>query len=248
MTVRHDGLTVDWLGYATLRIEGDDTVVYFDPGRYGTLTGEWEPDTPGVGHPPAQDYDAQDGDVVCITHIHHYDGDGVQRVASEDATVVAFEGIDVTDSGRDLTPVEDLPYEVVEVGMEDELVVEDVPIMTVPAYNDPDGKNVSEDGTPVHPEGIGCGFVVTVDDTSVFWTGDSDVLDGHEALDVSLFVPSISQSFTMDRHDAADLAEAMDPDLVLPIHYNTFEALEGDSGAFAEDVAKRGIPVVLDEN
>ena len=247
MTVRHDGLTVDWLGYATLRIEGDDTVVYFDPGRYGTLSGEWEPDTPGVGHPPAQDYDAQDGDVVCITHIHHYDGDGVQRVASEDATVVAFEGIDVTDSGRDLTPVEDLPYEVVEVGMEDELVVEDVPIMTVPAYNDPDGKNVSDDGTPIHPEGIGCGFVASVDDTSIFWTGDSDVLDGHEALDVSLFVPSISQSFTMDRHDAADLAEAMDPDLVLPMHYNTFEALEGDSGAFAEDVAKRGVPVVLDE-
>ena len=247
MTVRHDGLTVDWLGYATLRIEGDDTVVYFDPGRYGTLTGEWEPDTPGVGHPPAQDYDARDGDVVCLTHIHHYDSDGIRRVASEDATVVAFEGIDVTDSDRDLTPVEDLSHEVVEVGMEDELVADDVPIMTVPAYNDPNGRNVTEDGTPIHPEGIGCGFVVTVDGTSVFWTGDSDVLDGHEALDASLFVPSISRSFTMDRHDAADLAERMDPDLVLPIHYNTFEALEGDSGAFAEDVAKRGVPVVLDE-
>ncbi|WP_436924307.1 MBL fold metallo-hydrolase [Halosimplex amylolyticum] len=247
MTVRHDGLTVDWLGYATLRIEGDDTVVYFDPGRYGTLTGEWEPDTPGVGHPPAQEYDARDGDVVCVTHIHHYDSDGVERVAKDDATVVAFEGIDVTDSDRDLTPIDELPYEVIEVGMEDELVVDDVPIMTVPAYNDPDGKNVNPDGTPIHPEGIGCGFVASVDDTSVFWTGDSDALDGHEELDASLFVPSISQSYTMDRHDAADLAEAMDPDLVLPIHYNTFAALEGDSGAFAEDVAKRGVPVVLDE-
>jgi len=247
MTVRHDGLTVDWLGYATLRIEGDDTVVYFDPGRYGTLTGEWEPDTPGVGHPPAQNYDARDGDVVCLTHIHHYDSDGIRRVASEDATVVAFEGIDVTDSDRDLTPVDELSHEVVEVGMEDELVADDVPIMTVPAYNDPNGKNVTEDGTPVHPEGIGCGFVASVDNTSVFWTGDSDVLDGHEALDASLFVPSISRSFTMDRHDAADLAEAMDPDLVLPIHYNTFGALEADGRAFAADVASRAVPVVLDE-
>jgi L-ascorbate metabolism protein UlaG (beta-lactamase superfamily) len=247
MTVRHDGLTVDWLGYATLRIEGDDTVVYLDPGRYGTLTGEWEPDTPGVGHPPGQDYRAEDADVVCVTHIHHYDSDGVERVSNEDTTVVAFEGIDVTDTDRELTPVDDLPYEVVEVGMEDELVVGDVPIATVPAYNDPDGKNVDEDGEPIHPKGIGCGFVVTVDDTNVFWTGDSDALEGHEALDVSLFAPSISQSFTMDRHDAADLAEAMDPDLVLPIHYNTFAALEADSGAFAEDVAKRGVPVVLDE-
>ena len=247
MTVRHDGLTLDWLGYATLRIEHEDTVVYFDPGRYGTLTGEWEPDTPGVGHPPARDYRAEDGDVVCVTHIHHYDDDGIERVAREDATVVAFEGIDVTDSDRDLTPGADLPYEVVEVGMEDERVVDGVPVMTVPAYNHPDGRNVRADGTPIHPEGIGCGFLVEVGGTTVFWTGDTDVLDGHEELDASLFVPSIAQSFTMNRHEAADLAERMDPDLVVPIHYNTFEALEADSAAFAADVAGRGVPVVLDE-
>jgi L-ascorbate metabolism protein UlaG (beta-lactamase superfamily) len=52
----------------------------------------------------------------------------------------------------------------------------------------------------------------------------------------------------MDRHDAAGLAEDMDPDLVLPIHYNTFPDLEADSGAFAADVAKRSVPVVLDES
>jgi L-ascorbate metabolism protein UlaG (beta-lactamase superfamily) len=247
MTTRHDGLTVDWLGYATLRVESDDTVLYMDPGRYGTLDGTWEPDTPGVGHPPGQDYRGEDADIVCITHIHHYDDDGVERVSNEDTTVLAYEGIDVTDSSRDLRPVEELPYEIVEVGMEDELVVEDVPIWTVPAYNDPDGKNVRDDGTPIHPEGIGCGFVAAVDDTNVFWTGDSDVLPGHEELDVSLFVPSIAQSYTMDRHDAADLAEALDPDLTLPIHYNTFDALEADSDAFAADVAGRGVPVVLDE-
>lgn len=247
MTVRHDGLTLDWLGYATLRIESDDTVVYFDPGRYGTLDGTWEPDTPGVGHPPGQDYRAQDGDVVCVTHIHHYDDDGVERVAKDDATVVAFEGIDVTDTDRDLRPVEDLPYDVLEVGMEEELVVDDVPVMTVPAYNDPDGRNMRSDGTPMHPEGIGCGFLVEVGGTSAFWTGDSDALPGHEELSPSLFCPSISQSYTMNREEAADLAESMDPDLVLPIHYNTFEALEADSAAFAADVAGRGVPVVLDE-
>jgi len=247
MTIRHDGLTVDWLGYATLRVESDDTVLYMDPGRYGTLDGTWEPDTPGVGHPPGQDYRAEDADIVCVTHIHHYDDEGIERVSNEDTTVLAYEGIDVTDSSRDLRPVDELPYDVIEVGMEDELVVDNVPVWTVPAYNDPDGKNVSDDGTPIHPEGIGCGFVAAVDQTNVFWTGDSDALPGHEKLDVSLFVPSISQSFTMDRHDAADLAAALDPDLTLPIHYNTFDALEADSDAFAADVAGRGVPVVLDE-
>ncbi|KOX91555.1 MBL fold metallo-hydrolase [Haloarcula rubripromontorii] len=248
MTVRHDGITAEWLGYATLRLEGDDTVVYFDPGRYGVLTGEWEPDTPGVGHPPTQDYAPKDGDIVCVTHIHHYDPDGIRRVAAEDATVVAFEGINVHATDRDLDRLADLDYEVRKVSMEADVLVDDVPIWTMPAYNHEDGRNVKDDGSPIHPKGIGCGFLVSLDDTRVFWPGDTDVLDGHAELDVSLFVPSIAQNYTMNRHEAADLAEAMDPDLVLPMHYNTFESLEGDSGAFAEDVAKRGVPVVLDEN
>jgi L-ascorbate metabolism protein UlaG (beta-lactamase superfamily) len=247
MTIRHDGLTAEWLGYATLRLEADSTVVYLDPGRYGVLTGEWEPDTPGVGHPPARDYAPKDGDIVCVTHVHHYDPDGIRRVGADDATVVAFDGINVHQSSRDLDRLADLDYDVRTVSMEDECLVDGVPIWTTAAYNHADGRNVDATGDPIHPEGIGCGFLLALDDTRVFWPGDSDVLAGHAELDVSLFVPSIAQNFTMDRHDAAELAEAMDPDLVLPIHYNTFEALEADSGAFIEDVAKRGVPVVLDE-
>ncbi|QIO22724.1 MBL fold metallo-hydrolase [Haloarcula sp. JP-L23] len=246
MTIRHDGITAEWLGYATLRLEGDDTVVYLDPGRYGVLTGEWEPDTPGVGHPETRDYAPKDGDVVCVTHVHHYDPDGIRRVAADDATVVAFEGINVHATDRDLDRLSDLDYEVRKVSMEDELFVDGVPIWTVPAYNHADGPNVGADGEPIHPKGIGCGFLLAIDDTRVFWTGDTDVLAGHAELDVSLFVPSISQSFTMNRHEAAELAEAMDPDLVLPMHYNTFEALEADDEAFAADVASRRVPVVLD--
>ncbi|GGM27764.1 MBL fold metallo-hydrolase [Haloarcula argentinensis] len=248
MTVRHDGITAEWLGYATLRLEGEDTVVYFDPGRYGVLTGEWEPDTPGIGHPPTRDHAPEDGDIVCVTHIHHYDPDGIRRVASEDATVVAFEGINVHATDRDLDRLADLDYEVRKVSMEADVLVDDVPIWTMPAYNHEDGRNLKDDGSPIHPKGIGCGFLVSLDDTRVFWPGDTDVLDGHAELDVSLFVPSIAKNYTMNRHEAADLAEEMDPDLVLPMHYNTFTSLEADSGAFAEDVAKRGVPVVLDEN
>ncbi|ELZ65593.1 hypothetical protein C459_06346 [Haloferax sp. ATCC BAA-645] len=38
-----------------------------------------------------------------------------------------------------------------------------------------------------------------------------------------------------------------DPDLVLPIHYDTIPLLETDPDAFVVDVANRGIPVVLDD-
>ena len=249
MAVTHGTVTVEWLGYATVRLEHEGTVVYLDPGRYGVLTGEWDADSESAAgaHPPGKDYRPEDGDLVCLTHTHHYDPDGIERVASPDATVAAFDGINVHSSSRDLTRLASLPYEVVELGLEDEAVLADVPLWTVPAYNDPDGPRTTSDGTPFHPRGTGCGFVLVLGDTRVFWPGDSDVLDGHEQLDVDVFVPPIGGSFTMNRDEAAELAEALAPDLVVPVHYNTFEALETDSRAFAADVASRSIPVALDE-
>jgi L-ascorbate metabolism protein UlaG (beta-lactamase superfamily) len=249
MTVRHGDVTVEWLGYATARIERPDgTVVYTDPGRYGCLTGEWSADGEGAAdaHPPARDYDARDGDLVVVTHDHHYDSDGIRRVAREDATVVVYDAVHPPGIDRDVAPLSELPQEVVRVDDETDTLLEDVVVRSVPAYNHPDGPNTDASGEPLHPEGFGCGYLLTLGDTTVFWPGDSDVLEGHAALDVDVFLPPIG-NFTMDRQDAAVLAADLDPGLVVPIHYNTFAALEADSAAFAVDVAKRGVPVALDE-
>ena len=132
--------------------------------------------------------------------------------------------------------------------MEESRTVDDMPLWTIPAYNEPGGPHTRPDGTPYHPKGFGCGFLVDVEGTRALWTGDTDVLPGHEHVDVSLFCPPIGQRFTMNRHEAAALAARMDPDLVLPIHYNTFSTLEAGSRAFAADVAEAGVPVVLDES
>ena len=253
MTVTHEGLTVSWLGYATARLEAPDgTVVYTDPGRYGTLDGTWDEQYGNAPHPSGEPYEAQDGDLVVVTHDHHYDDTGIERVAADDATVVVYEAVSaeqIVDGGRDVVAPETLPYEVRRVGYGDELTAAGVDVEVVPAYNHADGPN-APGGEPIHPEGLGCGFVLTIDGVPCFWTGDTDVIDAHADLagGVSLFMPSIAQNFTMDRHGAAELAETLEPELVLPIHYNTFPDLEADSKAFAGDVASRGIPVVLDED
>ena len=250
MTIRHDGLSVEWLGYATVRIETPSGfVVYLDPGRYGVLTGEWEAPSAAArdAHPEPRNYHARDGDLVVVTHSHHYDSDGVERVAAAHATVVVHEAVDARSMDRDVTPVDSLPYETVRVGGEDHLTVDGVDVWTVEAYNAPDSPYSRADGSLVHPRGEGCGYLLSLAGTSVFWPGDSDAHDAFAELSVSLFLANISGSVCMDRHDAADLTERMDPDLVLPVHYNTLDFLEADSAAFASDVAKRGVPVVLDE-
>lgn len=252
MTVTHGGLQFDWLGYATARIEAPDgTVVYTDPGRYGTLTGEWANEYDNASHPSGGAYDARDGDIVVVTHDHHYDDDGIDRVAREDATVVVYEAVSAEgiaeNSGREVAKPEALDYDVRRVAYGDDLDVAGVGMEVVPAYNHEDGPRADSDGNVPHPRGFGCGFLFSVGGDTCFWPGDSDVIEDHAGLDPSVLLPSIAQSFTMNRHEAADLAEQLRPDLVVPIHYNTFEALEADSAAFAADVAGRGVPVALDE-
>lgn len=249
MTVSHDGIEIAWLGYATVRIESAGRVLYIDPGRYGVLTGEWSPDNEQVGdqHPPAREYRPEDGDAVFVTHRHHYDPDGIERVAGEDATLVTFEGINVHETNRtDVRPVE-LDYDRREVGMEDEGIVADSPFWTVPAYNHHDGPHTRPNGEPIHPEGFGCGFLLNVDGTRIFFPGDTDVLDGHAELDVDVFLPPIGGTYTMDSDAAAELAVAMDPELVVPVHYNTFEGIETDGAAFERRLERENVRVVRDE-
>ncbi|MFB6311191.1 MAG: MBL fold metallo-hydrolase [Salinirussus sp.] len=247
MTVRIGPLSLDWYGYATIRIGGPENTIYLDPGRYGVLSGEWAADTPTQErHPESLDRRPEDGDVICISHIHHYDPDGIERVATNDATLVVFEGLSVHDTDRTDTRPVDLPYDLRQVGAEDEVAVNDVPIFTVPAFNAPDGPHTRSNGTPYHPEGFGCGFVIAIGGHRVFWPGDTDVLPGHTALQIDVVLPPIGGSFTMDRHEAAELVTDLGPRLAVPVHYNTFDALETDDRAFAADVAEAGVPIALD--
>jgi L-ascorbate metabolism protein UlaG (beta-lactamase superfamily) len=247
MTVSFGGLTLDWLGYATVRIESEDgTVVYLDPGRYSVLDDYDGSDGSSASATSGDTSPLGDGDAVLVTHDHHYDSDGVRRVANDDATVVAYEAVDATNVERDVDPVEDLPYDTRRVGETESFSVAGVDVRTLPAYNDPDGPHVDVSGEPHHPRSFGVGFSLTVDGVTLLWPGDSDVIDEHEDFDPDVFVPPIGGSFTMDRHGAADLAEALDPELTFPVHYDTFEALETDSRSFAADVASRSVPVVLD--
>ncbi len=228
--IEHGSLLVSWLGYATIRIEGGGLVVYIDPGRYGVL------DT----------HNGHDGDVVCVSHDHHYDPDGIRTVSKSDATLVLFDGINTHRIDRPVERPVDLPYEIRTVDTESDIAVDAAIVRTTAAYNKPNGPHVRGDGTPYHPEGLGCGYHITLCETTVCYPGDTDVLDGHDRLDVDIFCPPIGGTVTMDRHDAADLAEALDPELVIPVHYDTFEAIEANAAAFAEALEERGIPVEID--
>ncbi|NGM67644.1 MBL fold metallo-hydrolase [Natronolimnobius sp. AArcel1] len=233
MTVQFGAVTIDWFGLGSLRLEGQTgAVIYIDPGPtdYGIL----------------EDRAPNDGDLILVTHDDHYDPAAIQRVAHENAIVVVHESIDATAIDRPVDQPEELPYEVERVGDDESFVLGPLDLFTTPAYNDPTGPHTNAEGRPYHPEGTGCGFGVTIDGVTAFWPGDTDALAFHEGLEIDLFMPPIGGTYTMDRHEAADLAAAIAPDLVLPVHYDTFDEITADADAFVVDVARRGVPVVLE--
>ncbi|RQH00012.1 MBL fold metallo-hydrolase [Natrarchaeobius oligotrophus] len=220
MSVEYDDLTFERLGHASVRLEtGDGTVVYVDPWS------EVLADEPG------------DGDVVFVTHddFDHYDPDAIEAVAGGDATVAVYEAVDTSD----------LAFDVVDLPHDGEATVDGIAVRTVPAYNDPDGEHVDDEGAPFHAEGEVIGLVLSLEGTTVYFPSDTDFLDHHESIEADVFVPPIGGHYTMDRHEAAAFARSVDPDLVLPEHYDTFEAIETDADAFVGDLEGDGIRVEL---
>lgn len=216
MAVEYDGLRFEHLGHASIRIETNDgTIVYIDP---------WS---------DVIDSAPGDADVTFVTHddFDHYDPDGIEAVSNEESVIVAYDAIDTSDLDREVTPL----------GYGAELLVEGIEVLAVPAYNDPEGDHVREPGEPFHAENEVIGLVLTIGETTVYFPSDTDFLDEHRDIRADVFIPPIGGHYTMDRHEAARFAESVDPGLVLPVHYNTFDAIETDVDAFLDDLENRGI-------
>jgi L-ascorbate metabolism protein UlaG (beta-lactamase superfamily) len=244
VTVRYDPLSVRWFGYATARIDDGETTVYTDPGRYGVLTGEWSaPDGVDTRHPAGPAYDARDGDVVLVTH----DPDGIRRVAAQDATVVIYEGVDAQRAGRPPSPeslAESEDYDLIRIGECETVEAAGVPVRR-PRTTTPTAHTRTRTARS-HTPGVRRRLPVR----RRRCVGPVARRFGRltPASRPRRFVASRQYfgSVCVDRHEAADLAERLDPDVVCPIHCDTRGFLAADSGAFAADVAGRGVLVGLD--
>jgi L-ascorbate metabolism protein UlaG (beta-lactamase superfamily) len=98
--------------------------------------------------------------------------------------------------------------------------------------------------------GPACGLVVKLGETTVYHAGDtclfSDMKLIAERSNIDVALLPIGGHYTMDRHDAARAAEFVGAGTVIPMHYDTFPAIEADSGAFKSEVeTKTSSRVVL---
>lgn len=208
-TITVDGVDVTWINHATVAVEGSTRVIV-DPWS-DALRGDEDP-----------------ADLILVTHGHHdhFDVDAINDLSHDD-TFVVLRGCDPAGVEAD--------HEVVSPGHHDQH--HGVDVRVVAAYNT---ERFRSEGVPYHPEEECAGYVFTVDGVTFYHAGDTDYLDQMDDLsgiDVA-FLP-IGGTYTMDRDEAAVAVEAIEPHIVVPIHYGFIEGTEADVGAFRRTVEER---------
>ncbi|MGD8189375.1 metal-dependent hydrolase [Brevibacillus ginsengisoli] len=96
--------------------------------------------------------------------------------------------------------------------------------------------------------GLPAGLIVDMEDQTVYHAGDTSLFsDMHllakQGIQVA-FLP-IGDVFTMGPEDAATAAEWIQPEIVIPIHYNTFPPIQQNPEHFIQQLQEKGIKGVV---
>lgn len=100
-----------------------------------------------------------------------------------------------------------------------------------------------EDGS-VQYAGLPAGILLTMSDGTIYHAGDTSLFSDMKLLELAdidvAFLP-IGDVFTMGPRDAIVAAEWIRPDLVIPIHFNTFPPIAQDGDSFIQELQAKGI-------
>ena len=97
--------------------------------------------------------------------------------------------------------------------------------------------------------GLACGFLVTMDDATIYFAGDTGLFGDMELIaemaDLAAAILPIGDNFTMGPEDAVRAAEMLHADLVVPMHYSAFDLIKQDAQTFACSLDEVGIECVV---
>ena len=162
-------------------------------------------------------------DYIFITHSHwdHFDLDSINNLVNEKTIIIGPSSvIEKLDSN----------YKTLEVKPENIYNLNNISFMTVPAYN------IDKE---YHPKDAGyVGYIVTLNNTTYYIAGDTDVLDELKVIKADVIFLPVGGTYTMTREEAVDLANTIKPKYAVPIHYGLAVGDELDAKYFVNNIDK----------
>jgi len=216
-------MKITWLGHAAFLLEGSKKVL-IDPFLNGNPMAPVKPDELDV-------------DYILVTHGHgNHLGDAVEISKRCKAPIVCIYELSVLLSRKGA--------ETIGMNIGGTAKLEGVEITMVKAVHSADvvENEIISAGGPV-------GFVVNMDGVSVYHAGDTDVFMDMQLIG-ELYRPKVAllpigDFYTMGIKGALKAIELIKPEIVIPMHYNTFPPIKQNPEEFKEKAEKLGVKVVI---
>jgi L-ascorbate metabolism protein UlaG (beta-lactamase superfamily) len=216
-------MKITWLGHACFLLEGSKKVL-IDPFLTGNPTAPVKPDELDV-------------DVILVTHGHgDHLGDAVEISKRCKAPIVCIYELSVLLSRKGA--------ETIGMNVGGTLRFDDVSVTMVKAVHSADvvESEIISAGDPV-------GFVVNMDGVSVYHAGDTDVFMDMKLIgelhEPKVALLPIGDLYTMGIKGALKAIELIKPEIVVPMHYNTFPAIRQNPEELKAEAEKMGVKVVI---
>lgn len=170
-------------------------------------------------------------DVILITHDHfdHFSKDDIAKVSQKSTVVVAPKHAADQLKGN---------VKVAKAG--EALEANGVSIEVVPAYN---LNKFREPGKVFHPKEYGgVGYVFTLGGKRIYHTGDTDNTPEIRTVKCEILLIPVSGTYVMTADEAAQAADAINPELAIPMHWDDIVGTYQDANEFK---SKTKVPVEI---
>lgn len=214
-------MEITWFGHSTFQIISEKGLkILIDP---------------FISNNPACDVPLNEieADVICVTHGHsdHF-GDAVLLAKENNAVIISNHEISLFSTNEGIESIGmniggSITYQGVKFTMVDARHTSSIDF-----YED------------MIVGGSAAGFIVELENnTKIYHAGDTALFGDMEKIIGNIYQPDIAilpigDRFTMGLHDAAIAINWISPKKVIPMHYNTFPAIEQDVNLFGQIINK----------
>jgi L-ascorbate metabolism protein UlaG (beta-lactamase superfamily) len=199
----YHGVKISWLGHDGFRIKNSKTV-YIDP--YVMEAGE-------------------KADIILMSHEHfdHCSPGIIKKIVTPNTTIITTALVK-----RQLSGMKAKEIRAVKPG--EKILVDDVSVETVPAYN---LNKFRSPGQPFHSKQEEMlGFIVTINDVRIYHAGDTDSIPEMEGMNVDIACLPVSGTYVMTAEEAAEAVSRIKPKIAIPMHYGSIVGDKNDAERF----------------